>query len=716
VFGLLFAGLLFHAREVMGGRPYWRDMHECFVPAKFYLSSQLAQGIFPQWWPWDGLGAPVVPQATFSFLHPTTLLFLILPFWKAFTLQDLIGTWAALLGTYGLARELKQPRSAAFLAGVAYGLCGYVACISEHPFIKLTIGAMPWYFWALLVAERRRGAFLVLPALVMGLMLLAADVQPAMLAAAVGVALLLVRSRQRTHAALLALLSAAAGGLLAAAQLLPSVLIVPDTARAVSLGEANQWPMEWKHFAGWILPLSFDPKELVASTSLGVGVVTLALLTIPRARRRPMLLAWWAIALVTLWLALGDTYGLNALARRVVPFWGKFRYPIKSSVVAYLALAILAGEGFAALANRRRGPQLLRLGLGLASALFVFTLAVTQFPMALGLPVAAAGIAALVLARRPALRWAGALVLAAQIVAVAIPLLRLIDQEFYEASPIVRSLQEHGVGLTGPAFDRIDLRQRPTSAWPLATHAAGGGYHSTYGSLFGLPALSPYLPGASRRSRLLFEDPRQITPRIAGIFNTGYLVMREPIDPSLQSKIVMRDEPSEYALVQVRPALGRAYAVHRARVVDSPEAAVAAVRSPAFKPGREIVVDSVPPHPDWESRPDQLSVPIELTPAQRTNTTVHLEATLPWPGFVVLNEAYFTGWRAWVDGREAPILPANGAVRAVEVGEGRHTVEFRYSTPGLAAGASISLSTLVILLIAAAWLRGRSGRAPVATA
>jgi hypothetical protein len=231
--------------------------------------------------------------------------------------------------------------------------------------------------------------------------------------------------------------------------------------------------------------------------------------------------------------------------------------------------------------------------------------------------------------------------------------------------------------------------------------------------LFGLPALSPYLPGASRRSRLLFEDTRQITPRIAGIFGTGFLVLREPIDPSWQSRVIVRDDPSEYALVAVRPALSRAYAVHRARVVESPEAAADAVRARTFRPGREIVVDSVAPNPEWENRGEELAIPIALTPEQRTNTTVRLDADLPWPGFVVLNEAYFSGWRAWVDGREVPILPANGAVRAVEVGEGKHVVEFRYTTPGLFAGLILSLGTALVLLLAAIVWRGRmSSRRP----
>jgi hypothetical protein len=77
----------------------------------------------------------------------------------------------------------------------------------------------------------------------------------------------------------------------------------------------------------------------------------------------------------------------------------------------------------------------------------------------------------------------------------------------------------------------------------------------------------------------------------------------------------------------------------------------------------------------------------------------------PTGGRFTLAEQHFPGWRAAVDGKPVPIERWRGAFQAVEVPPGEHEVEFRYRAPGLAAGAWISLVS--ILLGMAALLRRR---------
>ena len=74
---------------------------------------------------------------------------------------------------------------------------------------------------------------------------------------------------------------------------------------------------------------------------------------------------------------------------------------------------------------------------------------------------------------------------------------------------------------------------------------------------------------------------------------------------------------------------------------------------------------------------------------------------------LVLNDAFYAGWTASVDGNPVPILPANGAVRAVPLPPGPHQVVFTYRTPGLAAGAWVSLGTGLALFAAERMARRR---------
>ena len=79
-----------------------------------------------------------------------------------------------------------------------------------------------------------------------------------------------------------------------------------------------------------------------------------------------------------------------------------------------------------------------------------------------------------------------------------------------------------------------------------------------------------------------------------------------------------------------------------------------------------------------------------------------VDVTLPahhFAGTVVLADAYAPGWTARVDGAPAPILPAAIALRAVQVGAGAHTVEFRYRPFSFALGLFSSLMTCLALAL-----------------
>ena len=60
------------------------------------------------------------------------------------------------------------------------------------------------------------------------------------------------------------------------------------------------------------------------------------------------------------------------------------------------------------------------------------------------------------------------------------------------------------------------------------------------------------------------------------------------------------------------------------------------------------------------------------------------------PGYLVLLDSYYPGWHAYVDGKEARILAANYAFRAVEVRAGKHRVEFLYRPRSFYAGLSVT--------------------------
>ena len=68
-------------------------------------------------------------------------------------------------------------------------------------------------------------------------------------------------------------------------------------------------------------------------------------------------------------------------------------------------------------------------------------------------------------------------------------------------------------------------------------------------------------------------------------------------------------------------------------------------------------------------------------------------------GLVVLHDAFAPGWRATIDGQNAPVLPVNILSRGVVVAPGDHTIAMAYLPPGLLLGLLISSVTVAFAVV-----------------
>ena len=68
-------------------------------------------------------------------------------------------------------------------------------------------------------------------------------------------------------------------------------------------------------------------------------------------------------------------------------------------------------------------------------------------------------------------------------------------------------------------------------------------------------------------------------------------------------------------------------------------------------------------------------------------------------GFLFLSDAYYPGWKAYVDGQETRILRADYAFRTIPVPEGNHTVVFRYEPQSFWWGIRITLATTALTMM-----------------
>lgn len=71
------------------------------------------------------------------------------------------------------------------------------------------------------------------------------------------------------------------------------------------------------------------------------------------------------------------------------------------------------------------------------------------------------------------------------------------------------------------------------------------------------------------------------------------------------------------------------------------------------------------------------------------------------PGFLVLSDQYFPGWRAYVNGKETPVYCVDGLLRGVVVPQGKNVVEFRYRPWKVYAAGIVGLVALGLALAGA---------------
>jgi hypothetical protein len=79
-------------------------------------------------------------------------------------------------------------------------------------------------------------------------------------------------------------------------------------------------------------------------------------------------------------------------------------------------------------------------------------------------------------------------------------------------------------------------------------------------------------------------------------------------------------------------------------------------------------------------------------------TRVRVAADMKTPGLLLLADQWYEGWNAYVEGRPAPLLRVNYALRGVVLPAGRSAVVFRYEPAGLTTGLRLLAVGLVVLL------------------
>jgi hypothetical protein len=735
------------------------DGYGQYIPWYVVAAQSWRSGDLPTWNPFAYSGSPHLATAQPGVFYPPNLLFLILDPVIAANAVIVINFVIAGVGAWLLTRHLCKDEAAAATAGLAFGLSGFMFARIGHQGMIATAAWLPWILFGLeLLRERFSAARAIFASATFALSVFAGHSQILfvnLLAVVVYMGVLLLIETKRTRTLFAGAIVLAAGVALGAMQLLPTMELVSETTRTrYSYEEAMTYSFPTSHAALLVFPYLFgnaygvEPysRSYVGEWNLtemtgypGVAALALAAAGLGSARRDRRVVALLAAGLLTALLAFGPATPLSKLFYQL-PAYGQFRSWARFIVVLDLIIAVLAGYGVARLRQGRphgRGALLAALVAASAVVVAAFLLPVQEGVrrfIPVGGPelvtLAIPAIAGLLGATAAALLWLRRRIATPFVLLVVGLDLVFSFGGFYEwrfASPTVADF-------------RHDLSRLPHS-WGNVTGTPGGiDRYMVVGGDVG-PLGREFLHPTDMRGDRSTNGNNPLAPReyleAVGMTTWGAVYSTEDVwrqgsrllDLLRVSTVIMNPEsagggPGPGSLLgEGRPVYGGGVDVGEGVMVRyeyTPQLPEAFLVGSVVTQSRSEVLDRLwgrtPFDPLTTAFIEQSCIECPAGPTVGAGqvqvirwgfNSVSLEVRAERPSMLVVSQAWFPGWHAWVDGDEAPVLRVDGIVQGIPVEAGAHRVLLEYRAPGLRLGFFISMFTVTLL---AAWMVAERAR------
>jgi hypothetical protein len=169
-----------------------------------------------------------------------------------------------------------------------------------------------------------------------------------------------------------------------------------------------------------------------------------------------------------------------------------------------------------------------------------------------------------------------------------------------------------------------------------------------------------------------------------------------------QEKLVYK---KEVAILEIPRVLSRASVFKSMRLAHNDLDALNILRSEDFDPFRQVVLNEHDLNAEQLSHLSSLdlsgtqqAMPAFIETSTSNTIVVHCPQT-KGPSLLLLTDTFYPGWRAFVDGKELPILKANYCFRAVMLPENTKYLTFKYDPISWKLGCSASFLSLLVLII-----------------
>jgi hypothetical protein len=188
--------------------------------------------------------------------------------------------------------------------------------------------------------------------------------------------------------------------------------------------------------------------------------------------------------------------------------------------------------------------------------------------------------------------------------------------------------------------------------------------------------------------------PIDANSRLMDLLNVKYIVTTKELEDSVRKDFQLIWQDNKIRIYKNSAVMQRAFFVNSVRYLTDDDM-LKALGDPSFDPAAEVLLSLQPGK--------EITMSAALPRDQRISITkyeperVQISTTTSGEGMLVISDAYYPGWNAYMDGEEVPIFRANYVMRAISLPKGHHDIEFRYEPLSVIWGFAISLTALILM-------------------
>lgn len=732
------------------------DIIGAYAPEKWFFSYSIKTlHSFPLWNPYLFSGTPFPGNPTTAIFYPINLLYLLFNSNVAFGYVYVLDVYLISLFTYLFARTIHLERFAAFITAVIFAFSATIAVriIPGHVFF---LDNLVWFPLLLLffekIIQKQKIVYGVFAAVPIANMFLSGFIQIAFYSLFtaslyIGLRFFLemknhIRNLQFKNVFFSFLIANVLGFSLGAVQILPTLEFAKQSLRTNGLPYeiATTFSLHPFQIISFIFPHFFGSqgyfwgKGNFHEMAAYIGIIPLLLVLLALVKKRTIYIGIFSFLIVlSLAYALGKYSPVFFLFYRFIPGFNSFRVPVRMLFVYTFSLSILAGFGVHYI-TKKTSANYHFLFIGFFSlivstilllnknSLYFYMSFILQNKYASNYPkeilfgyflrdlwifslsLLAFSLFLYVLKKYPQRREEIKILITVCIVLdLYVYSYGFVDMKsisyIFQPPPIIKKITADS-----GKFRTFDLTERIFPVLP-DNHIEG-----TIGvNSMRLKEYNDFFSNAGDHENWPYESFFQFKHtiknlQILDILNVKYIISdtQLPVDGlsqidasnTLPKNIVLEAGITNHTLYLYKNShvLPRAYIVSNARVIKNEEKTLSVVTDKTFQPKEYVILNSIPSIPLRNKQTDEKVTIVSYSP-----NTIKVSLQLQNPGFLVLSELWYPGWKAYDNGKELPIYRADFLLRSVSLPKGNHIILWQYDPVSFKVGASISLLSLSII-------------------